>query len=508
MSAGLRAIAIAIVLVALPAQNASADPSSAAEWRNAATQDLDAIRSIIVTDTPVGAGAAGPSYDAWLAQGYAQAQARLSQVQDRISYFYTLAAFVNGFHDPHLSLSPNQALPAPRWPGFVASRQRDEIVVSWRDAGDASAPPLGARVVSCDGQSPDALIERDVYAFTIDPRLPESKRRATPRLFLDVGNPFAPAPQACVFNINGAERTITLAWRPLPNPPAPFNTAFSDAGLGPSALFGLTHPADGSAWIGAPTFLSDTQSGIPLGAMMNDVVTHAAEIRAGRAIVIDIRGNRGGSTDWGQRLAQSIFGASYIAQRPLPNPSGAALWRASVGNLQYWQNFHHELILQANPNLRANAQANDVSSGLARAVARHEPVWREGSNTQSPASGGLTQRRPHGASPIPAHVFVLSNGSCVSACLDFLDVVLQIPGVTLLGAPSSADTLLADVRSSPLPSGQARFSFAQKMMIGRGRAAMEFYAPDIAYDGPWTDEAVRAWVMGIVTSQTTASAAH
>ena len=254
MSTGLRALSAAVALAALSASSALADPSSAAEWRNAAAQDLDAVRNIMVTDTPVGAGAAGPSYDAWLTQGYAQAQARLPQVQDRISYYYTLAAFVNGFHDPHLSLSPNQALPAPRWPGFVATRQRDDVVVSWRDGGDATAAPLGARVISCDGQSLDALIERDVYAFTIDPRLPESTRRAAPRLFLDVGNPFAPAPQACVFNINGAERSVTLRWRPLPNPPAPFNTAFSDAGLGPSATFGLTHPGDGIAWIGAPTF--------------------------------------------------------------------------------------------------------------------------------------------------------------------------------------------------------------------------------------------------------------
>jgi hypothetical protein len=241
---------------------------------------------------------------------------------------------------------------------------------------------------------------------------------------------------------------------------------------------------------------------------MNDVASHAADLRNAKAIVIDLRGNRGGSSDWGERLARSIFGSDYIASRSLPNPNGSALWRASVGNLQYWQAFDHELSLRADSSLRANAQSHDVSSGLARAVARHEALWREGSNVQAPDSGGLTQRRPHGASPIPAHVFVLSNGSCVSACLDFLDVVLQIPGVTFIGAPSSADTPLADVRSIALPSGQARFSFAQKVMVGRGRAPLEYYTPDVAYDGPWTDEAVRAWTMGVILSQASPNAAH
>ena len=505
MSVKIAAWLCAIVAL-ICAPLAVADPATPDEWRAAASRDLDSIRDMVVQNTPIGAGVAGPDYSAWLTQGYGEAQARLPQVNDRSGYYYLLAGYVNGFHDPHLSLAPAQALGAPRWPGFIATRQRDDVVVYWRDPADANAPPLGARIISCDGQPLDTLIQREVYAFVIDPRLPESHRRATPRLFLDVGNPFAPPPQACVFEMGGVQRTITLAWRALPNPPAAFNAAYSDAGLGSSATFGVTTPAPGVTWIGAPSFLPDAQTAPLLGAMMNEVATRAAEIRDGRAIVIDLRGNRGGSSDGGQRLAQGIFGADYLARQPLANPGGAALWRASESNLAYWQEFARVLGLQDNPSIRANAQAAEVVRGMSHALIHHEPLWRQGAEG-SPVGGGITQHRPHGTSPIPAHVYVLSNGSCLSACLDFVDVVLQIPGVTLIGAPTSADPLLSDVRSEPLPSGQARFIFAQKLMLGRGRAAMEYYTPDIAYDGPWTDEAVRAWVMGVVNTRITASAA-
>jgi len=34
-------------------------------------------------------------------------------------------------------------------------------------------------------------------------------------------------------------------------------------------------------------------------------------------------------------------------------------------------------------------------------------------------------------------------------------------------------------------------------MMGRGRAALEYYTPDIVYDGPWSDDAVRAWALSV-----------
>src|SRR5262249_51379417 len=150
-------------------------------------QDLDAIKANILNNTPIGAHAAGPAYDAWVEQGYTEARARLPRVTDRLSYFYALAAYVNGFRDPHLSLNPSATLPPPRWPGFIAARQHDGVVVAWRDDADANAPPLGAHIVSCDGRDLDALAREKVFAFVLNPDLPEGARRAAPRLFLDTG---------------------------------------------------------------------------------------------------------------------------------------------------------------------------------------------------------------------------------------------------------------------------------------------------------------------------------
>jgi hypothetical protein len=52
-----------------------------------------------------------------------------------------------------------------------------------------------------------------------------------------------------------------------------------------------------------------------------------------------------------------------------------------------------------------------------------------------------------------------------SSCLNFADAVLMVPGVKLIGAATSA---------------------------------LEYFDADVAYDGAWSDAAVRAWVMGVV----------
>ena len=93
---------------------------------------------------------------------------------------------------------------------------------------------------------------------------------------------------------------------------------------------------------------------------------------------------------------------------------------------------------------------------------------------------------------------MLSNGTCGSSCLNFADVVLMVPGVKLIGSSTAADGALMEVRDGKMPSGLGGISIPMKVERGAGRAPLEYYAPDVAYDGLWSDAAVRAWVLGVV----------
>lgn len=476
-------------------------PETPQAWRAAAETDLEALHTLLGESTPVALDTENPAMQRWYDRGYREARSRLRRVNDQASYYYALLAYTNGFHDPHLALSAQMRLAPASWPGFVTTANGDDIIVFSRDDTDAQTPAIGARVISCDGRTPAAFRARNIYPFTLNPGLAGDRRRSAARIFMDRHNPFGPAPRRCVFNENGTRRTITLNWRSVPDGNVYWDQ-YNLASLGPSASFDVTTPAPGVSWIGVPSL--DNSAGEQLQALVDKIAAEAPTMRAGRAIVIDVRGNGGGNSEWGVRIARALWGDDIINALPSDDRPGAVDWRASAGNRDYIEEFTPELVRQFGEDSNIVDWAHRTHAGLSEAITRGEPFWRDrdaGDTREIGASGGFTEQRPTGPSPIPARVYVLSNGVCASACLDMADIVLHIPGVQLIGADTSGDGLLMDIRSAPLPSGLTQVSLPMKVYRGRGRGALEAYHADVAYDGVWSDEAVRAWVMELVAAR-------
>ena len=168
-------------------------------------------------------------------------------------------------------------------------------------------------------------------------------------------------------------------------------------------------------------------------------------------------------------------------------------WRASPDNLSFVQ------------RSRQSSRTEAIAKNLTVALTKGEPYWREGWRQTSETSG-LTERRPPSSrrAPFPAKVYVLSDGTCISACLAFLDIVLQVPGTRLIGADSGGDTGYTAIRSETLPSGLAQFSFPITFVHKRGRGPMEIYKADVAYTGVRDDQSVRRWTLDLVMRETAA----
>lgn len=490
------AFALAAPFAAAQEQAAPELPATPQGWRAAAESDLEALRMYLREDTPVAVDSENPRMQRWVEEGYREARQRVRRVTDQPSYFYALAAYANGFQDPHLTLSPIAPISIARWPGFIAtSRGEDTIVASTDDASIAE----GARIIRCDGRSLASLRERSVFPFTLNPQIARDQRAAHTRLFLDRGNAFAPPPRRCVFEHEGRRRTLTLNWRDVPED---YWQRYSLAMTGPGATFGITTPAEGVTWIGVPTFANE--AGEQLRALITEVAANAETMRAGRAIVIDVRGNGGGNSEWGAQLATAVWGEEIINALPEANPGGAVDWRASERNRDYIESFAPELLAQFGEDSEFGQWVLAVRQGFATALEQGEPTWRQREAAETgpvPQGGGYTLRRPSGPSPIPARVYVLSNGACASACLDFADIVLHIPGVQLIGMDTAGDGLLMEVREQTLPSGLALAVLPLKVYRGRARGALEAYRADVQHSGVWDDAAVRAWTLELIASQ-------
>lgn len=473
-------------------------PATPQAWRAAAESDLEALRTYLNEDTPVAIDAENPRMQRWFDRGYREARRRARRVTDQPSYFYALAAYTNGFQDPHLSLSPVAPIQTARWPGFIVTARGEDTIVASNDGGEG-AVENGARVVSCDGRALARLRERTVFPFTLNPQLARDRRAAHTRLLVDRGNVFAPPPRRCEFEHEGKRSTLTLNWSDVPED---FWQRYNIATNGPGAEFGVSTPEEGVTWIGVPTFANEF--GEQLRALVTEVAVNGAAIRAGRAVVIDVRGNGGGNSEWGAELARALWSEEVVNAIPEADPGGATDWRASQRNLDHINSFAPELIAQFGEDSELAGWVRGVQQGLQGALERGEPMWRQrepGETGPVPQGGGYTLRRPQGASPFPARVYLLSNGTCVSACLNFADIVLHVPGAQLIGMDTSGDGLLMEVREEVLPSGLARVSLPLKVYRGRARGALEAYRANVAYPGVWDDVSVRAWVLELIAGQ-------
>jgi hypothetical protein len=483
---------------------AAADlPDTPERWRALALQDLAVAQAILENNTPIPFDDANPAHQTWLRDGADEARALADQVEDYAGYFYLLARYVNGFRDPHINLVSTEPSDAPdrlpaRWPGFLVSALESGAVVTRRDEADAAAPPLGARIVQCDGKLLAELAAETVFPFRLNPMLEADRRIAVTRLFLDRGNPFVSPPAVCTFEVDGAETERRLRWRDAPEPREAFWEAYTDAGAGAAATFGVEEPAPGVVWIGVPTFASGPETAPQLEALIDAVRDRGSSLRDGRAIIIDTRGNGGGNSIWADRLAEAIFTSSVLNTFATDSGKTAVDWRASPGNAADWRAVADEYAREFGPLSQQRLYALYLAGMLHRRSDAEPPLWREGPRDHAPG-GGLTQRRPQGGErPFPARVYVVSNGSCGSSCLNFADRVLMVPGVQLIGAATSGDSPYMEVRQQRLPSGLVDLVLPQKVWRGMGRGWLEAYAPDVPYGGPWDDASVRAWVMALI----------
>jgi hypothetical protein len=479
----------------LPASEKGAD--GAVDWRARTLIDLAAAQREIWDNSPVPYDNENPQYRRWAVEGFEAAKARAEKVTDLTGYFFTLAAYINGFGDPHFQFSLEGALPTPMWPGFIVARKGDNAEVVFRDPTDTSAPPVGATIVSCDGKALPALLDERIFPFRLNPKLASDRRIAMTRLFINRGNPFAPAPSECEFRDQGHWFKFKTSWRATPAADDdPWWKEYAAASTGPSAEWGVTEPQPGVFWIGVPTFASGDDTAPKLDALIKDVSARAEAMRKGRAIVIDTRGNGGGNSMWAHMLAEVVFTKSVLSRRVATPRASAVDWRASPANAAFWRDWSEQMTKEFGPFSVNRIMALYLGWQLERSSKDDPPMWREIlSSCKTAPAGGLTKERPKGDSPFPARVFFLSNGSCGSSCLNFADTVLMVPGVKLIGSATSGDGPYMDIRIVKLPSKVAAIAFGQKVERGSGRGPLEAYEPDVAYDGSWSDKAVRAWVL-------------
>ena len=182
------------------------------------------------------------------------------------------------------------------------------------------------------------------------------------------------------------------------------------------------------------------------------------------AVVLDLRGNGGGSSDWSQQIARILWGATAVRRAEVDH--AYVEWRASPANAAFMRTSLAERSAVAQPR-EVTDWFTAVIAGMTAAQAAGRPLWREPAEPLGQATAGAAIPPPPA---LRGPVYFITDPGCGSACLDAADLWSAL-GAVQLGAETSADTLYIDVRDDTLPSGMGGVAVPMKVYRGRARGS-------------------------------------
>jgi hypothetical protein len=225
-------------------------------------------------------------------------------------------------------------------------------------------------------------------------------------------------------------------------------------------------------------------------AFAEDLDRHSAELRRA-TVVIDVRGNHGGDSAWGEKFAAVLWGKPWIG-RITSSFDNTVDWRASKHNLDFLT-----YVVQRDRKAGLNSAAdywNRARAAIASALAQHHALAH-------------FEDRPKittGAAPsnsVKGRIYFLTDHACASACLDFADIIRRLPNVVHIGLSTSADAIYIDNNYLGLPSGIAGLGYSMKVFRNRVRGNNEWYEPQIRWHGgEMTDDSITKWVASLHNS--------
>ena len=467
---------------ATPEPPPSATGSDPADWPTLAVGDLHAIHDLIRDNHPGPVDADNPQFGTWLERGVAEALPLAEAAHSRSAYEYALRAYANGFADGHLDVRfpPRDAA---LWPGFLTTTDARGVTRVSVTTPGAPVPP-GATLLGCDGEDVAALLHRRVQRPLANAAVPQRLGLYSPWLMVAGADEAAAQPARCRFEEAGQEHAADLSWQPIGA--AALQQRIAEAqGSAPSPL-GLRKV--GEVWIvSIPSFTWTGEGTVAMQGFIDQLDRQAATLHEARHVVIDVRGNSGGSSAWGEAAASALWGRGHV-QAVADSFDWTVDWRVSERNAA---------ALQSDAAMLRAAGQVEPADHLSALAARMAALSRTGTKL-------LSVPEPAGPAPAPfpspfRHpVYVLTDPNCASACLDFMDLLHRLPGVVQVGLPTSADTPYLELASAPLPSGQATLAYAMKVYRNRARRNNEWYDPAIPWPGgAMTDEAVAAWIASL-----------
>ena len=450
-------------------------------WSNITRSDLAQMHRTLLTSS---AGATDPKhryYYPWLNSGFKQSNRLAKSVSSYPGYEYTLRYYAAGFRDEHIQIrfTAKTAKHTPKlsWPGFFIHYNNKQFLVSayHYPKRHLRLPQVNAQLISCNGKRVKNLMLSRLFPYYGNPKLQSDWVAFTPYLLVDRGNPFISKLNQCVFKYHQQKKAYRLDWRTLPEV-----TNLRSVAWPYKPRFGVSSFAKKQGvWVNIISFSPRVKGVI---AHLKKLVKLSPSWRDKKYIVLDVRGNGGGNSGWGELILKGIYGEKYFHwAQAQAHVHFTQFWRVSTAN-------YNDFITRILPSM-----AKQYGKSSFDYKVFHESAKQMKLKLDNNQQGYVPQKQEsynnyHATTQQPkslthAKVMIVTDGRCGSSCLSFLDQAVNIPGITLVGKDSHADSIYTELRTITLHSGYATFGIPTKMTYFRKRANNQPYHPNIRYKG-------------------------
>lgn len=460
-------LGIPVKLLAAIIGVATCGAGNAGMWRRAAMKDIRAADLVFQQNHPGWLDPRNGGFRAQLFRARANGLAKARLARSYAGYAEALGAFSAALNDGHARLAP---IPQKRvshinWPGFITAWRGNGLFVQ-----RGNPPPgvaIGDRIVSCDGMRIRQMIASRLTSQGMRLKQPGHWWARSPQAFVDMPAMGSSHPRTCIFAGAKKAHPARLDWR---RAPADIVEQLRAAANGERTAIGLTEARAGLFLIGLSDFNPDAAGDAAYEKLFKEIASDHSRLLRARAIILDLRWNDGGSSDWALKTAELLWGKDAVARRLNDYRRSVQIWwRASADNVKYLQG------LAGSSDASDAADATLLAQKVAAARGTHRPFYIE--SAFDPALSLLSAN-----TDLDTKVYVIVPGGCASACLDAVDTFKLFANVKLIGAPSAGDSLYVDARPQDLPSGKGRAIVPLKIWMNRPRRSGEVYLPDIEVD--------------------------
>jgi hypothetical protein len=472
---------------------AAAKPPAERDWSAALREDAQALHDDIAANHPGPLNPQDPGFAKRNRDQLSLALRRASGARSYADYFFALREYVAAFNDGHMTFGAMGNTPNDfRWPGFLTAYDSFGDV---RVVQTTNAVPVGAKLLGCDAMTAESYAAATLGKMWGRWQLRSQRLRHGSSLFLDDGSRYIPRARRCSFEVEGKKRAVALAWQPIAVRDAFGRMAAMMPSIG--RTFEARRLDDGTRWFAIPSFNGDPQSdaGKALPALLEDMRKNRAALAAAPRIVLDLRGNGGGSSDWPRQIAEILWGRGAVERRP---PAKVAVdWRVSRTNLEWIETTYAKRAAGRVLSPQERRWFESVIKGLTGALARGEGLWRHGADGTVQDKVGQAGPGETPPPPLTGPVYLVTDAYCASACLDAVDLWRAMRAVHV-GQTTSADTLYMEIRQLRLPSGIAAVSMPMKVYRGRPRGSNQPVEPAHAFTGDIADTpALERWIAAL-----------